>query len=78
MEPGMFGIPGPDLFHPPKGTVYLPPLWGNARFGHGGETGAASRTGGGGRYHLSPFTNYGVHDSHLELTKIYHIYVIMI
>ena len=60
MEPGMFGIPGPDLSHPPKGTTYLPPLWGNARFGHGGEIGAISRTGGGGRYFnfRIPFTTH--------------------
>ena len=50
MEPGMFGIRGPDLDGPLKGTTYLPPLWGNARFGHGGEIGAVSKTGGGGRY----------------------------
>jgi hypothetical protein len=60
MEPGMFGIPGPDLDHPPKGTAYLPPLWGNARFGHGGESGGISRTGGGGRYFnfRIPFTTH--------------------
>ena len=61
MEPGMFAIAGPDLNHPPKGTSYLPPLWGNARFGHGGEVGNISHTGGGGRYFnwRIPFTTSG-------------------